>query len=661
MLAVMPHPLRHAWRAPVLALLLAALAGRANATEREFRDDTRGRLSGTDLTLEALDSEPTLDRRDPLWRWRRAEAEYDCCNRLEVERVCREALSVLADAHRRGLAMAREPYAQCPAAQGLDTRPLQGLDTRPEQAERLCAPGPCFNERVLIARALAKRGTLMSTLLRPRCVPPAYDASLDVLAADFARHCQGEECLQVLGRMRAAIPGPYVRQLLAEQVEQVFPWVKRQVDNASSPKELAPLLAQLLGVDEVFTFELAVLLRGEVHPHLKEMQGRVLQLAPEPLTLRLLQLAREREEPGASGIAGLMLDLNGQGELSAERFIDTMERVPCTFFAQAYRYIRGVPSRAEIVSTQVGRRCPEEAEFILPALADLPPEELERNVSILGCEKIPWEWSEDPLGIRRKGSLEVHFDWIGRLCPRQAWALLTAPTTPLTPGVAKVALTPEQLRRFRFVGSTDLVFEKLEEAWRRNDSVTPEVFLVLARALGRQLTGELEGADALVRQLTWKQVPPDELRQAVVPLFVNAHPRVQAATAALLAELGVELPREPALACAEEHESRVKCLEGALHATGPHPGTAPPLRIVPPGSDPFYGAGPPNMRYWCSSLASRVEVCKRGRWNSWDTTCGGKPLTGEALARLAAAAGRPLSEVPPAPGGCKRWDLRFGP
>ena len=50
-------------------------------------------------------------------------------------------------------------------------------------------------------------------------------------------------------------------------------------------------------------------------------------------------------------------------------------------------------------------------------------------------------------------------------------------------------------------------------------------------------------------------------------------------------------------------------------------------------------------RYWCTSLASRIEVCKRGRWNSWDTTCGGKPLTGEALARLAAAAGDAVSFV----------------
>jgi hypothetical protein len=627
MLAVMHRPLRRTWRAPFLALLLAALAGRAETSEQELRED-------------------------PLRRWREVESEYDCCTRLETERICREALGVLVDAHRRGLEAAREPYAQCPAA--------QGLDTRADPAERLCAPGPSFDERVLIARALAKRGTLMSTLLRERCVRPAYDASLDVLAADFARHCQGEECLHVLGRMHAAVPGPSVKRLLAEHLDRVFPLLKRQVDTASSPKALAPLLARLLGVGEDFGFELAVLLRGEVHPRLEALDGRVLLLPPEPLTLRLLQLAREREEPGASGVAELVLESHGRGELPAERFTATMERVPCAFFAQAHRYIRGLPSRAEVVSSQVGRRCPAQTESILPALADLPPAELERNVATLGCDKIPWEWSEDPLGLRREGSLEEHFGWIGRLCPRQAWSLLTARTTPLTPGLAEVALTPEQLRRFRFVGSIDLTLEELDKAWRGNDSLTPEVFLVLARALGRELTGALEGSDVLVRGLVWKQVPPDALREAVSPLFVNAHSRVRAATAALLAELGLEIPREPALMCAEEHESLTKCLEGAIHAAGPRPGTAPRLRIPPPGSDPFYGAGPPNPLYWCEAIGTRVEVCKRGRWKTWDSTCGGKPLTGEALARLAVAAGRPLSEVPRPPDVCARWHLRFG-
>jgi hypothetical protein len=237
--------------------------------------------------------------------------------------------------------------------------------------------------------------------------------------------------------------------------------------------------------------------------------------------------------------------------------------------------------------------------------------------------------------------------------------MLTHPELPLSPGLAEQALSPEQLRRFRFAVSTDLILWELATAWRSNRRVTPEISLVLARTLGRELKGELDGADILVRDLAKERGPANELREAVAPLFGNPHPKTRAATAALLAELGVEIPREPALACAEEHEARASCLEGALRAVGPRPGTASPLRIVPPGSDPFYGAGPPNERYWCTLLESRAEACTRGRWNRWNTICGGAPLTGEALTRLAAAADRPLSEVPRPPGHCGRWRVRL--
>ncbi|WPB82470.1 hypothetical protein KYC5002_25565 [Archangium violaceum] len=108
-----------------------------------------------------------------------------------------------------------------------------------------------------------------------------------------------------------------------------------------------------------------------------------------------------------------------------------------------------------------------------------------------------------------------------------------------------------------------------------------------------------------------------------------------------------EIPRPAALACTREHEALTTCIQDAIRAVGPRPGSSHGLTIVPPGSDPFYGKGPPTEAYWCTLMNSRLEACE---WRP----CTGNPLTGEALSRLAVAAGVSLREVPVQPHLCAR-------
>lgn len=537
-----------------------------------------------------------------------------------------------------------EPYAGCPAAQGLDPR-------RPEE-ERLCAPGPSFSEREQLARRLAKRGTLMSALARPQCDLRAHAASVDVLAADFARLCRGEECPAVLGRMRAAVPGPRLELLLAEHAGRVFPLLEHQVKKSRSPHELMPLLSELLGLDRDTAFELAVLLNDEVDPKIRELDGRVLSLRPEPLTLRLLQLAHEREWPGAAGVAGLVLEVLGQGELPAAQFLPTLERVPCSFLAHTEMLIEMRPGLAKALWEQLDRRCPYFESELWFALAHLPPAHFEQRVAQVGCGKVPWDadrTSDDGLGFKRRGSrLEEHFGWISRRCPSEAWWLLIRGRTHLTPGLAEQALSPEQLRRFSFMGNPEWVLGELIAAWERQSPFTPELARVVARAVGREVTGVSDRGTWLVRRLAGLPLPPGVLREAVAPLLASAQPQVRTATVALLARMGAEeLPRPVARACAREHEALTTCVLDAIRAVGPRPGSSPGLTIAPPGSDPFHGAGPPNETYWCEFMNARLSTCE---WRP----CTGQPLTGEALARLAAAAGVSPREVPEPPRPCAR-------
>ncbi|OJT24476.1 hypothetical protein BO221_15100 [Archangium sp. Cb G35] len=297
------------------------------------------------------------------------------------------------------------------------------------------------------------------------------------------------------------------------------------------------------------------------------------------------------------------------------------------------------------------RRCPSEDRRWF-ALAQLTPAEFEQRVAQVGCGKVPWEANvhcDDPLGFRSAGSrLEEHFGWIARRCPKEAWTLLTWEEAHLTPGLAEQALSPEQLRRFRFQGNPEWVLGKLIASWEHRASLTPEVARVVARAVARELTGETVRGTWIVRRLARLKLPPDELRETVAPLLASAKPQVRTATAAVLARIGAgEIPRPVALACAREHEALTTCVRDAIRAVGPRPGTSHGLTIVAPGSDPFYGKGPPTEAFWCELMNSRLEACE---WNP----CTGKPLTDKALSRLATAAGISLAEIPEPPRPCAR-------
>ncbi|AKJ03652.1 hypothetical protein ATI61_11997 [Archangium gephyra] len=606
----------------------------------EFHIDQRGPLTGT--SFEGLDCEAYRARKDPLWRWREPNRKHRCCEQREADPVCREALGVLVEAHRTGVTSAREPYEGCAAAQGLDPR-------RTEE-ERLCAPGPSFPEREQLARNLAKRGTLVSALARPGCELRAQHASVDILSADFERLCRSEDCPTVLGRMRAAVPGPQVELLLARHVDRVFPLLKRKVEKLRSPHELAALLSELLALDRDTAFELATLLNDEVDPGSRELQGKVLGLRPEPLTVRLLQSAQQREWPGAAGVAGLVLEVLGQGELPDAQLRPTLERVPCSLLAHTRTFIETRPGLAKPLWEQLERRCPFYEDDRWFALAHLTPAEFEQRVAQVGCDKVPWRGNvmrDDRLGFESKGSrLEEHFGWIGRRCPEEAWNLLVGKKTHLTPGLAEQAVSPEQLRRFRFRGNPEWALGELITSWERRSLLTPEFARGVARAVAREVTGETDRGTWLVRGLARLKLPPGELRETVAPLLASAKPQVRTATAALLARTGAgDIPRPVALACAREHEALTTCVQDAIRAVGPRPGSSHGLTLVPPGSDPFYGKGPPTEAFWCTLMNSRLHGCE---WNP----CTGKPLTGEALSRLAAAAGVSLQEVPEPPPPC---------
>lgn len=285
------------------------------------------------------------------------------------------------------------------------------------------------------------------------------------------------------------------------------------------------------------------------------------------------------------------------------------------------------------------------------ALAHRTPAEFEQRVAQVGCKAVPWGamTPDDTLGFKSAGSrLEEHFGWIGRRCPEDAWTLLIGTQTQLTPGLAEQALSPEQLRRFRFNGNPEWVLGELISTWEHRAILTPELARVVARAVAREVTGETDRGAWLVRRLAGMKLPPGELRETVAPLLASAKPQVRTATAALLALTGAgEILRPVALACAREHEALTTCVRDAIRAVGPRPGTSHGLTIVPPGSDPFYGRGPPTEAYWCTLMNSRLKECE---WSP----CTGKPLTGEALSRLAAAAGSSLKEVPAPPRACAR-------
>ena len=291
------------------------------------------------------------------------------------------------------------------------------------------------------------------------------------------------------------------------------------------------------------------------------------------------------------------------------------------------------------------------------ALAQLSPAEFEQRVAHMGCDKLHWTGNvliSDPFGFKSAGSrLEEHFGWIGRRCPEDAWNLLVDRETHLTPGLAEQALSPEQLRRFHFRGNPEWALGELITSWERGSLLTPEFARVVARAVAREVTGETDRGAWLVRSLARLKLPPGELREMVAPLLANGTPQVKTATAALLARTGAgEIPRPVALACAREHEALTTCVQDAIRAVGPRPGSSHGLTIVPPGSDPFYGKGPPTEEFWCELMISRLQGCE---WSP----CTGKPLTGEALSRLAGAAGISLREVPEPPPLCTRRKASF--
>ncbi|WP_152622649.1 hypothetical protein [Archangium violaceum] len=291
------------------------------------------------------------------------------------------------------------------------------------------------------------------------------------------------------------------------------------------------------------------------------------------------------------------------------------------------------------------------------ALAHQPPAEFEQRVAQVGCDKVHWRGNvlrDDMFGFKSKGSrLEEHFGWIARRCPEDAWNLLVDEETHLSPGLAEQALSPEQLRRFRFRGNPEWALGELITSWERGSRLTPEYARVVARAVAREVTGETDRGPWLVRSLARLKLPPDELRETVAPLLASAKPQVRTATAALLARTGAgEIPRPVALACAREHEALTTCVQDAIRAVGPRPGSSQGLTLVPPGSDPFYGKGPPTEAFWCELMNSRLEECE---WNP----CTGKPLAGEALSRLAAAAGISARKVPEPPPPCARRKADF--
>ena len=161
--------------------------------------DAQARITRTDSRQPVVEPDCEAWRRaaDPLWRYHDAVAEHDCVSGpYAAEHPCAVALADLAAQARAGVGVAQKEYAAHPTAKELV--PLEP----PTPAMTLCGLLASKEDRARAIAPLEQDGTLVATLLGPRCHPDGLSVALPRVLRRLEAVCPEESCLKLLALAR---------------------------------------------------------------------------------------------------------------------------------------------------------------------------------------------------------------------------------------------------------------------------------------------------------------------------------------------------------------------------------------------------------------------------------------------------------------------------
>jgi hypothetical protein len=248
-------------------------------------------------------------------------------------------------------------FERCPAAQEL-------VDPGSTAADRLCGVMATADERELLARDAARRGTLIDMLVGGHCSDTGFDAGLARIQLEFAALCAQDACLEVL-LTAPAQSRARVQDVVAAHGDAVLTALEPRLSARPDGRTLE-LLAFLLGPD---AGGVAPLLRGDVSEAALTAALDLLQLPLQRRTAMVLGHIRSRADGPASAVAALILDageIDKATEAEIGQALTTLQKRSCAHVERVVQLLDlGYAERADAALPAL-LGCPEAARSILP-------------------------------------------------------------------------------------------------------------------------------------------------------------------------------------------------------------------------------------------------------------------------------------------------------
>ena len=556
--------------------------------------DAQARITRTDSRQPVVEPDCEAWRRaaDPLWRYHDAVAEHDCVSGpYAAEHPCAVALADLAAQARAGVGVAQKEYAAHPTAKELV--PLEP----PTPAMTLCGLLASKEDRARAIAPLEQDGTLVATLLGPRCHPDGLSVALPRVLRRLEAVCPEESCLKLLALARD-VRLPDLDTLIQSHAATLAEAIIRPQPQDYHSERISVVMGLTQTQASVFTE--AVKGKWSGLRHLEGVPGR-------PLELTLLDRAR-LAHPELAPRVTLARELMGQGLASPAVFRAWTQAAPCMELDDAH-LLKLSPERLRLIA-ETQARCPGNAVSILERYtAQLPPPELMRVLEPLTNEQLGW-FHASALGLVEPERAKALVDWAVERQPRLVEML------PGTLPVLQRLLAPRNAER---LGGRDAVIDFLMR--RRGGWVGS----LDEEALPVFIQEALQGTPSpeRVRGLTTYGLPPATLNRLLAGVLNSPDARLRAAAAGGLAQhVASVIPGMAARDCLAEVRVGFQCIEAAAQRLGPPPEGR--------RSWPVFGGPLSPLDAYCVQWNKDTRTCQRA--------CAGETPDETALARLEKAA-----------------------